>query len=355
VRRYAALVLSVAMAMTLPGVAQAKEPPFRTVKVTELRGKDAFHEVRAISRKNIWAFGLRGAEPMAYHWNGKKWSPTRFPKGSTATYVQGGVSPSGEVWALLENEKYRNTDALRWNGRAWVRMKHWKNAVFGLISVHGKNDVWVVGGGSNNWHFTGRGWQRSEADFLDSYVPEISADGRYFIGNTPGSKKLEPNVIGHLDGGLWKAEPRNELLPVDVAPTEAKVGVQVGYSGVLSTGRQFAVFGSISRPTMDGDAEMFGENFVIFRSAKGWTKERPRVLRKAGSPYRPFADGHGGFWASVDVNVLVHRTSGGTWTRVRTPGFSDITRVPGTDTLVGVGTQAGTWDYDGFIAVRGQL
>jgi hypothetical protein len=162
-------------------------------------------------------------------------------------------------------------------------------------------------------------------------------------------------VIGHLDGGVWKAEPRNALLPADADPTETAAGVQVGYSGLLSTGRQFALFGGISRPTLDGAPQTPGENFMIYRSAKGWTKEHPRGLRGSESLYRPFADGHGGFWASANTNVLIHRMSAGAWARVKTPDFNNVTRVPGTNTLIGVGTLPGTWDFHGYIAVRGQL
>jgi hypothetical protein len=82
--------------------------------------------VAAVSGHDIWAFGqaLGGGPLLLMHWNGHRWSTSRFPRQKLAGGAQGLISNGAKsLWTLWVPTKAGAAEyLLHWNGKRWSKV-----------------------------------------------------------------------------------------------------------------------------------------------------------------------------------------------------------------------------------------
>ncbi len=123
----------------------------------------------AISSKDIWVIGhaFNGKGPdVLMHWNGHRWSKSRFPKQPIAGYPVNltAVGPH-DLWAAWSPAKAGEAEyLLHWNGAHWSKVDFKSGDSGYLFSGDGHGGLWIYGnlpgpnGKERFFHLSAGGW-----------------------------------------------------------------------------------------------------------------------------------------------------------------------------------------------------
>jgi hypothetical protein len=181
----------------------------------------ALRGVVALSRRDVWAVGGTASGTLAEHWDGTRWRvlPSPSPGGpaaSNALLAVAGVS-ARDVWAVgWTTGQYREPLAEHWDGRRWratpvpVPGPPTALSLLAAVSVVAPDDVWAVGsytypagGGPVIAHWDGARWRLVPGSSLPPYsalsgIAAASARDIWAVGGA---------VIEHWDGTAWRRVP----------------------------------------------------------------------------------------------------------------------------------------------------
>ncbi|MFE2378977.1 hypothetical protein [Streptomyces sp. NPDC059398] len=184
----------------------------------------------ALGPDDLWAVGATAEDrigtprPLAYHWDGHRWSSVPTPATGGDALLQGAASDgAGGVWAV--GVAYDAQGAGRpltehWDGAAWriVGAPHTpgRGESLAAVTAVGPDDVWAVGAGGPAdgathpliLHWDGRAWTSVAAPQTDASLHAVSADahGRLWaVGEQQGV--TTPAFILRRDGGAWHSVP----------------------------------------------------------------------------------------------------------------------------------------------------
>ena len=106
------------------------------------------NDATAISAKDIWVIGqpLSGAgTSILMHWNGRKWSASRFPKQSVAGYpIDLTALGPKDMWMAWQPSKAGVREyLLHWNGHRWAKVAFRSGDLVDLLAGDGHGGLWV--------------------------------------------------------------------------------------------------------------------------------------------------------------------------------------------------------------------
>ena len=303
-----ATAAALTVAATIP--AQASTPVWRVV-LTRHYGPatnySAFTDAVVSATHQAWVFGSTDAggapipgQPVAVHWNNKKWVNTSLPRGTTGGIIAASVVSPASVWAVTSIGGY----ILHWNGSRWSVAKHLPGSpadeliLSGVAAVNDR-DVWVFGTsaggpGYGTWHYNGYTWSRVTG--LGSAISTASASSASNIWGVDSHGSLQGEIVRY-NGHVWQ----------NMTPKSLNGLIFIG------TLTQSASSVWITALTSSGSARL------IHYSSGHWITQK--LPWSADSLREPMADGSGGFWlpaSSGTKSWLWHRSAKGQWSRVST-------------------------------------
>ncbi|MFJ3696863.1 hypothetical protein ACIPW9_22400 [Streptomyces sp. NPDC090052] len=184
----------------------------------------------AMGPDDIWAVGVTAEDrvgtprPLAYHWDGHRWSSVPTPSTGGDALLQGAASDgAGGVWAV--GVAYDAQGAGRpltehWDGRSWriVDAPHTAGQGESLdgVTAVAPDDVWAVGGGGPatgashplTLHWDGHIWASVATPPADADLHSVSADahgGLWAAGEQQGV--ATPAFTLRWDGRAWHTVP----------------------------------------------------------------------------------------------------------------------------------------------------
>jgi hypothetical protein len=165
------------------GLAQAAAPPPGWRIVFTHRDPpghvSAFVGIVATGASDAWAVGasqpaeMPPSAPLAEHWAGASWQPSRLPRGLGPGELDVvAASSRTNVWAFGRFGD-NNVDALRWNGRTWSLAHRFSGFVDATgAAVLSPGDVWLFSDDGGTWHLASGRWNRLRLAFsLDIASP----------------------------------------------------------------------------------------------------------------------------------------------------------------------------------------
>lgn len=269
---------------------------WKRVKVPAGAPKGFYTSVDATSAKDAWVWesGWVGEPDSALHWNGKKWRSFRIT-GTGTSKPDVATVRSGKAW-IVAPASGAHTAVKYWNGRK-MRTLTGPAGTLGTVDARTGSDVWAAGYHGDQplvAHWNGRAWKKAK-------LPHIPIKG----------------------------EAQDQTAEVlDVKALSAKDVWAVGQMHSLSD-----------------DPDEVNVPFALHWNGKGWTHVDRNVTHKRGGFSSVAPDGSGGVWLSGWNDFLTHYAKG-RWTtaevtrdhdKVFSLGVSDLSRVPGTKRVMGVG------------------
>jgi hypothetical protein len=142
----------------LPLIERWKGDHWKIVRAPDLPATDAaeLQAVTAISKDDVWATGFRNqghsALPVAFHWDGSRWSRSPVPPGDEVIYLNAvaGTGPR-DVWAVgATGGKIGNPLIDHWDGKVWTTIpcpqpgRPDSSQLVG-VSARSPDNAWAVG------------------------------------------------------------------------------------------------------------------------------------------------------------------------------------------------------------------
>jgi hypothetical protein len=184
--------------------------------------------ITAIAADDMWAVGRGDDGAVAYHFDGKKWTPHTKWKHQDGRYLSifraVAAVATDDVWAVGAGEG--GPIMVHWDGHAWTivpphsgRQDWGVDSLFGVAAT-GADDVWAAGGYSETstyqhnrlMHWDGQRWHRVKVrDFGDdeNTLNGIDANGPddiWAVGDftmeTDG-QHASHRLLLHYDGDRW--------------------------------------------------------------------------------------------------------------------------------------------------------
>lgn len=196
---------------------------WEVVPMPDVPNSTYFNDVNMISHNDVWAIGLRLANPnhsATAHWDGVHW--TMVPSPNPGTIGMGtrldavsGVS-SNDVWAVgsYYDGAYKGL-ILHWNGTAWAQVAHPAGALYGVVALAG-NNVWAVGttfpgttGQTLVMNWDGATWSivscpnLSPGENVLESVSAVSASDIWAAGHYYDSATGTNPLMMHWNGATW--------------------------------------------------------------------------------------------------------------------------------------------------------
>ena len=395
--RRAALVLAGSAVALVGGMlpAQATTTGWRTVAKVSVKGDETLLTgVDAVAKSDAWAVGgavtSRGTKPIGIveHWTGRSWRRVTLPAAvakawnrySGLAFPVVGASSASNVWAFSLNlANGRGSDGyLRLNGRKWTvgtlpgtSVASGHLVLITTTRVISSKDVWVFGGKLNPTattpaftpyaaQYNGHKWTVKSIPGAGAVVDvsKISAGNMWAAIGTPqlfafpGVAASTPSVA-HWNGKAWAAAA--------VQPTSSELPAGATLGSILASRGGHVWIGGGATNSKGGTTE-----FAAELTGSTWTVSTLPVTATA-SDYALTSmapDGHGGIWAAAGglatTKVRIWHLTGGAWTGPVSPSFGSSQRtlfqlstVPGTSSVWGVGAVARGASTDGLLALVG--
>jgi hypothetical protein len=288
-----------------------------------------FGAVVATANNNAWALGgsqqigedAPAGIPIAEHWNGKVWSRYSMPKGVTDAIVAASAPAANDIWAVT----HLGGCILHWDGHRWSLVKRLPASgplgaqLSGVLAFSAKN-VWVFGGsgftvGYGTWHYNGKSWTRWGGNAVD--IGGASAVSAANIWATGGLTSPQSAIVHYTGSWTMVSAPALASLEFGVIKAFSAMNVWVSANPV----------GKPSRP------------LLVHYNGHTWTSfTLPWNVTLSGGIA---SDGQGGLWMSAfagSQRYEVHRTAQGAWSRTAVGAWLRLAHVPGTRSLLGVGS-----------------
>jgi len=394
VRTSFALTAVLVLASAVPASAAASS--WKTVLITDKAGHESFYAFAAASARDAWVLGdragTRRTEPIAYHWNGRRWRPSALPSGTggfgdgSGENVRTVLSASGRrnAWAVAPGEfregptggvvtecgervesigktkVIRTSRLLRWNGSRWKSSLVLKDAVVTTVVAVGEKKAWAFGEdlkGPITLHYNGTKWSRKRGpvrvDDAKARKSAIWAVGESAATGQPG--------VWRFDGTRWLLRPYGRLHPKNAPPTKKAEGHRTMFSSLaVLPGGKIAVSGSFHTYPACPGGETELSAYQLLWSGGSWKRDR---ASKGWQLTEQTSDGRGGRYAiglkvfspldsAPTIRAVFHRTASGRWVGRKFPGGDPVTvfRVPGTRVVYAAGSVESTYDGDGIVA-----
>lgn len=307
----------------------------------------AFAGIVATGTRDAWAVGasqpaeMPPSAPLAEHWAGASWQPSRLPRGLGPGELDVvAASSRTNVWAFGRFGD-NNVDALRWNGRTWSLAHRFSGFVDATgAAVLSPGDVWLFSDDGGTWHLAGVRWNRLRLAFsLDIASPVTPAD----IWAT-GTRMLADGefvpIVARWNGSTWQLRRTPSFPHHDIDPA-----VGSSFNAIQATSdHDVWVVGGTQITSANGT--LSAAPIAIHWTGSGWQSRRPRI---AGLLESFTEDGHSGAWvtaASFGTSIpcgLLH-FAGGAWTCATVPvvrgkatSMDSFARVPGTTSIWSAG------------------
>ncbi|AWS46004.1 hypothetical protein [Streptosporangium sp. 'caverna'] len=347
-----------------PAATVAASAAWATAEGARLSGNAALLDVTATGPRDAWAIGYQDSAedreglPAVLRWDGSRWREVKLPV--VGAYHLEGVGASGpdDVWVVGNG---RSAFAAHWNGQSWTRQRP-----FGVTEDYRLDGVATDGGKS--W-FAGNGpsggvvleWKEQEFHNVMNAGGTLNAitarEGDVWAVGV--SEKRTPLVCHGTGDGTWD---RTEIPEIP--------GGGLNRVWQISPSDVWAVGEITAGP--DNPEVRYAQPLVLHWDGSRWTRVEVPVPR--GTLHGITAIGPGDLWVSgIDAGhagqPLFLHFDGRRWSREYGPLFrayaegqqydeSDdvgrvgIARVPGTGTLLAVGSIGSGDDEAGFLLRR---
>jgi hypothetical protein len=344
-----AIGLSVAPAVAATCTIDPFEPD------SNYHGDHKMHDIVALGKNDIWAVGEQDGDvgrPLAYHWNGHKWTRTTPAAGTggwtSGTFEAVAAHASNDVWAIGQQAK---SDDLRlmiqhWDGHRWSINTTvafpgisytWTLDIEGAVAISA-TDAWVVGyagldTGADLFtlHWNGHTWTKldSTAAGLLVDLTGSASQGAWALGGA----YLHP-AIYHWSAGAWNLVHTFDTPITDLSGLD-----------VTKSGRVVAV----------GSAGDQRSRFAVAGPSPSWVSQTVPATKYDYTALLDVAVVSGkNIWALAMTGPFqyapkypaLYRWNGTAWLKLKTPIDNQkgvileaITNVPGTSRVYAVGRQ----------------
>jgi hypothetical protein len=221
------------------------------VHAARVRGSGAwFNALAATSSTDVWAvggqatFGEHRYKPLIEHFDGTQWEIVPSPSPGRLTFLSGvSASSPNDAWAVGSLGPYNGREseplALHWDGRRWQEIStpstESRFTYFMSVEQTSATDVWAVGGYTRRHrthvlplteHWDGTSWSIvsnpaiADGASLDSVSASSSSDV-WAVGVTDVAPDEAIAISEHWDGTSW------QLVPLDIGAGSALTGVSV--------------------------------------------------------------------------------------------------------------------------------
>jgi hypothetical protein len=228
-------------------------------------GRGSLSGVVALSSTNVWAVGRSpGLTAIIEHWDGTAWTLAPVPTINTGLSAIAAVSPTN-IWAtggqLVNADGTRTALIMHYDGVSWTQVTNQvsvpanfvANNGLGSLTAVSANDIWAVGGDTDNLsvtepliqHWNGTVWSRVPAPprpagithyGLGSVAAVSSTDvyavGFLFHGDLSGTD----NFVAHWNGTAWVR--LTVPAPPEAAAGLAGISVTPGGNPIWAVGGQ---------------------------------------------------------------------------------------------------------------------
>ncbi|MDX6740661.1 hypothetical protein [Actinocorallia sp. A-T 12471] len=352
---------AVVVVLTLLGASGAAATPtptpsgWRLERTFGARTWDGADAVLVVASDDVWVFRSWARDfevriPVAYHWDGVRWTKVPLPKGLKGGVNRAVARSSDDVWATVSGDQEVRGDAavLHWDGAHWTVAKKTKALGLEDVTLVGKRGLMAVerdSGESFVWRFDGRKWARTRNERV-WWLGGSSA-------NDVWSVALDGGVYRYVKG-RWKRQKLGKAVPAHTSCAGGRYPcADVSWGGVVPASRTRTwVFGYLSAEAKESETVETG--LLLRRDGDTW-KRLP--VPRNWIPQRAATDGKGGLWLAgrqLDQPVVEnasyktvtwHVTADGVWqglpalTAPEGPGFLyALARIPGTRSMIGVGS-----------------
>jgi hypothetical protein len=335
------------------GHADASAPAVKKWKVTQttkVAAADRMESLAVTGRKSAWASGSYDKarddqRPQVFRWNGKSWRSVTPPDKARVGNTRIEASSDKNVWWFGNSPDQGSYRAARWNGKKWTAIPVSRKYTLLDTDVVSASDVWVLDRNIDHEqflrHWNGKKWTSRYISVRVTNVDLGSARRGWLVGGSG-----QPYTL-RWTGKIWKSVHSPRYTDAE------KHGGDLWLNSVVdvSANSAFAV-GTILWHDPDTAEERTRE---IALKWNGRTWKKVAVPAKFTYLHGLAKDGAGGFWMqSGDSKTLVHYRAG-KWTTVAAPSaeaqVGQLANVPGTSSMLGVGTVANGW-HGGFFATR---
>jgi hypothetical protein len=331
--------------------------------IPSANGSQAFNQlsgVAAITSNNVWAVGISFGgnihQSLIEHWNGKNWQTVPTPDHGLFPTLEAvaAIPGTNQVWAVgTQITKAHGNQTLieRWNGQVWqivpspLNQNDVNSNILYSVVATSKNDAWATGVYKKNtsqpydWaalieHWNGKQWSIvpgaliHNAPFGSSLqsITALSTNNVWatgtFIGPT-GYKAL----VEHWNGHTWQqVQAPNPGTFINILNSITTIP---GTNQLLAVGET----GNTNKAGQILTERWNGKSWQVISTPKKATPGPVFTSITALSAHDAWAVG-GEFiahWDGANWNTVSHLVPSKEFS------LSDITRVPGTDTLWAVG------------------
>jgi hypothetical protein len=286
--------------------AAAQTPSWHTVlSVPTSAEPNSFEMVVATGRTSGWAFLQNGTS--AYERTGATtWKKVPFPGRNLVLHMAAGASSPSNVWASFYGAGEPSV-LYHWNGQTWTAAKTLQTPL-NSISVLGRDDVWVFGGGA--FHFNGRTWTQ-----VSSTVTSGSALSDNNVWAVNGTN------VEYFNGRAWSATNVASLLPpTGNSPSTLDSILALAPNNVYATG------------TGERTSEGGTAGVLLHFNGRTWARVAVSITLVDLSNDALTSDGEGGVWIESRSFPGLFHYSGGQLTAANLGGASSewVSRIPGT-------------------------
>jgi hypothetical protein len=194
----------------------ASSPGWRVSAVLQKPGFSDLLALTAAGPNDAWAFGniSKSARPTAVHWNGKSWSISLLPGGSSRPDSASSTSPTN-VWAAGSTcpggSSPQSSYVSRWNGKKWTTSTFNRDFCNPALVTTGPKNGWLFGRSPNavdaaqTLHFDGTNWRTVQLGKVGS-VMSASASSAKDVWAFTIRRNLKTLAM-HWDGRAWQSVP----------------------------------------------------------------------------------------------------------------------------------------------------
>ena len=377
--------LTLATAASQAAGASSSPPGWRKVAtVTKAKGIANFASIAAVTAGDAWASGETATPggkhaPVVEHWAGRSWQRVRLPAKVVRTWNRSGLdgaaigaSSASNVWvaggATVRGIRYSHTSKRGWQfgtipGTAFSSQPL-ALTIATTIKVISRTDVWVFG-----LRVSG------SSDKVTPYAAQFAAH-RWHARTVPGNGAIAA-VIVKSPKKMLALVGSDEFLGFGTdTPTVVQwngrkwTPLPVQPKPLPGAGNATSMAEAGGHIWIGGDyPNQLGEwaDFVAELTGSTW-KLRELPDSASGDDFQLNSlvpDGRGGLWAlgksyTLGVSQRLWHYNGHLWRAPISPRFggsaselSQLTAVPGTDSIWGAGVQTRGGSLDGLIAVDG--
>ncbi|WP_263169827.1 hypothetical protein [Streptomyces sp. SCSIO ZS0520] len=253
-------------------------------KIVDAPGE--LHGLAVRAADDIWATGSEQhtgtpvrAHTYLLHHDGDRWRRSPMPAvlGDHVWDARLLSLGTGGLWLWGVSAAGNETRFARWDGRTWHALPAGPRGIVTDTAVLGPEDVWVLGGEQEAWHWDGGRWSRTRLPHPASAIDGTSGEDVWAVGHRtsgPGiggaGQETSQPAAAHWDGGSWTSVATPRYRFPDPVPPEP--GAALGSVLALAPDRVLA-FGGHSFNHGEGGEEPEEETIRLRWDGHRWHQE----------------------------------------------------------------------------------